>query len=125
MDEKMAVNPNGQLTLNRVAQKQLSSIKRRFNQVNNEIAKLVDEQEINFQKAKELKSKKKELTQKLDAELKELKIRNKQIAEEKIMLLGKRITHQDLIKEFLKDIETPEESLMEKSFSKTMSYIGD
>jgi len=91
----LVVGANGKLSTE--LQSQLKSIKSKFNRTNDKLAKTVEEQSDISKRLKTLRDKKKELCVKINAEEKELKIRNKQINEEKLMLLGERTARvQDL-----------------------------
>jgi len=102
---KLQVSESGKLVT--TGNRSLTNMKRKFNALNDNIAMRAQEDEDINNRMKILKCKKKELTAKLDAELKDLKTRKKQLIEERLMLLGERIARQSIIEELLKDLSSP------------------
>ena len=121
MTDGTVVNQNGKLVT--TGQRQLSNMKRKFNAVNDKIANLAQEDEEITNKVKLIKGKKKDLTAKLDAELKELKTRKKQLIEERLIFLGERIARQQIIEEFVRELTSNQPD--EKVSIPELVQIGD
>jgi peptidoglycan hydrolase CwlO-like protein len=121
MTDGTVVNQNGKLVT--TGQRQLSNMKRKFNAVNDKIANIAQEDEEITNKVKLIKGKKKDLTAKLDAELKELKTRKKQLIEERLIFLGERIARQQILEEFVKELTSNQPD--EKVSIPELVQIGD
>lgn len=88
---------------------ELKVIKKKVIKVNSEIANIAQSEEDNFLKLKKLREKKKELTRKVDDEMKDLKTEVKRLKDKKLLFLGEKMARYNDLKELgLKPVEVSE-----------------
>lgn len=101
----VAVSPCGEL-MN--AEIEIKKLTRQFMRANNKIAELIEEQTAHEKELKELSERKKKLTEKVNEEIKSIKLQQKQLRDRVLFQLGERSAHSKLLKELGASVEDKE-----------------
>lgn len=94
---EMVVAKGGKLSTKQL--EELKVIKKKVIKVDSLIANIAQSEEDNFIEMKKLRTKKKELTKKVDEELKELKLEVKRLKDKKLLHLGEKMARYADLKE--------------------------
>lgn len=98
----MVVSESGQLT---TQDSEVRKLTKQFMKANNKIAECIEEQTAHEKELKELNEKKKNLTAKVNEEIKAIKIQQKQLRDKVIFQLGERSAQARILKELGASVE--------------------
>lgn len=101
----VVVSPRGELSN---AETEIKKFTRQFMKANNKVAELIEEQTAHEKELKELSDRKKKLTEKVNEEIKTLKLKQKQLRDRVLFELGERSAHMKLLKELGASVEDKE-----------------
>ena len=102
----LEIRTNGKLSVKK--KEELVILKRKMTSVLNKLGEIVQAEDDVFAELKKLRDKKKELTRKVDEEMKNKKLEMKRLKDEKLLALGARAAR-------ISDLKEIGASLMEKS----------
>ena len=98
----LSVGVSGELTS---AQGEVKKLTKSFMRANNKVAELIEEQQSNEKQLTELNDKKKKLTEKVNEEIKSIKLSQKQVRDKVLFELGERSGFMKLLKELGATVE--------------------
>ena len=108
---EMVITTNGKLSTE--LESRLKLIKKKFNSSNDKIAEAVEKQTDIANELKTLRDKKKELTYKIDEKMKELKLQNKQVIEQRLMYMGERTARRADMNELINTVNGKDKKILE------------
>jgi len=108
---EMVITTNGKLSTE--LESRLKLIKKKFNSSNDKIAEAVEKQTDIANELKTLRDKKKELTYKIDEKMKELKLQNKQVIEQRLMYMGERTARRADMNELINTVNSKDKKILE------------
>jgi len=108
---EMVITTNGKLSTE--LESRLKLIKKKFNSSNDKIAEAVEKQTEIANELKTLRDKKKELTYKIDEKMKELKLQNKQVIEQRLMYMGERTARRADMNELINTVNGKDKKILE------------
>lgn len=115
----VSINEGGKLQVDKAEVQKQS---KKFMRANNKVAEIVEKQEEAAKELKHLYEQKKQLTAMIDADIKKLKIEQKQLRDRLLFQLGERKAQIETLKELgatIEDNETPK-----KIDSKIKAVVG-